>query len=487
MKKILPLLFSSLLSALLAIFIYKQLEPDTAQSGSESFNTAKYTTLNENEAKLNISDRPNHQLGAAVNRGRLLPATEFTTAAEQVTSTVVNIKSFERSKGFYWLGNSAGGVSSGSGVIVSANGFIVTNNHVIEEGSRYEVTLSDKREFEASLVGSDPSTDLALLKIEEIDLDYIEFGDSDSVRIGEWVLAVGNPFNLESTVTAGIVSAKGRNIDILEGDYSIESFIQTDAAVNPGNSGGALVNTSGELIGINTAIITLSGRYEGYSFAVPSNLVLKVINDLREYGSVQRGILGVGIGELDSRKADRLGLSSVEGIYITRVTPGSGADEAGIRRGDVILRINNAKVRTVPELQEIVARFRPGDNLKIEYFRGGKNYTTNVVLRNQYNTTTLPQRFDSGICKELGFELRDLSIEEINQMGKDGVYVISIYKNSVIESTSMDPGYIITHINNKRIYNAEELIEEVESATGEVFLEGFYENFEGEYYYQFKK
>ena len=489
MKNILTVLISSFLSAFLAIFIYRQFEaPAPAQQLETAKNAAKYTTFNEPSQKGTTDLTLSNRLGAATPKVIASAPTQFTNAAALVTPTVVNIKSYEKSRGFSWLGQGvSGGVSSGSGVILSSDGYIVTNNHVIEEGTRFEVTLQDKQEFEATLIGHDASTDLALLKIEADGLPAVDFGNSDSLQIGEWVLAVGNPFNLESTVTAGIVSAKGRNIDILEGEYSIESFIQTDAAINPGNSGGALVNSFGQLVGINTAIITLSGRYEGYSFAVPSNLVMKVVKDLREYGVVQRGILGVGIGEIDSRKARRLGLNSVEGVYITRVTPGSGADEAGIRRGDVILTINDKKVKTVPELQEIVARYRPGNTLKIEYFRNGKSHLTSVVLRNQFNTASLPQIFSDGICKKLGFELRDLTIEEINNLGKDGVYVVSIYIDGLIETTSMDPGYIITHINNKRIYNAEELIEELEAFSGEVFFEGFYENYEGEYFYQFTK
>ena len=230
--------------------------------------------------------------------------TNFTSAAESVTPAVVNIKA-SSSDDLDWWSNGYGG-SSGSGVIISPDGYIITNNHVVEDGSNLEVTLSDKRNFEATLIGTDPMTDLALLKIDSDKLPYLVFGNSDSILVGEWVLAVGNPFNLESTVTAGIVSAKGRSIDILEGEYKIESFIQTDAAVNPGNSGGALVNTNGELVGINTAIITRSGRYEGYSFAIPANLARKIIYDIKEFGTVQRGMLGIGIDEVDDKLAKDL-------------------------------------------------------------------------------------------------------------------------------------------------------------------------------------
>ena len=475
------ILLTSLLSAILAIAGYRYFAEPQQVIVRESVTPVKYTHFDEEDA-----------FDAAVNRkSPSLPSfpsaapTHFTAAAEIVRPAVVNIKALE-SKRYDWWGSGSYGTSSGSGVIVSSNGYIVTNNHVIEDGDEFSVTLNDKREFEAKLVGIDPSTDLAVLKVEAEGLPFLQFGNSDSLKVGEWVLAVGNPFNLESTVTAGIVSAKGRNIDILEGEYSIESFIQTDAAVNPGNSGGALVNTNGDLVGINTAIITRSGRYEGYSFAVPSNLVQKVIRDLRDFGSVQRGILGVGIGEITSRQARQLGLNSVEGVYITRVTPNSGADEAGIKRGDVIIGIDDIKVRTVPELQEIVARYRPGNNLKIEYIRNGKTKTTNVILRNQFNTSEVPTNAtESDFLKNLGFELRNLSRDEVRQIGIDGVYVVSIMRGSTIEETQMDPGYIITHVNDIRVNTLDDVLGELQGSKGQVTLTGVYEDYPDEYYYIF--
>lgn len=289
---------------------------------------------------------------------------DFVETSARVTPAVVNITSRVRSGGFP--------VSGGSGVIISSDGFIVTNNHVVEGGGSLEVTLSDNRRFDAKILGVDPTTDLALIKIKGRNLPTIRYGDSDIVQPGEWVLAVGNPFNLESTVTAGIVSAKGRNINILSGSYSIESFIQTDAVVNPGNSGGALVNTRGELIGINTAIISESGGYEGYSFAVPSNLVKKVIRDLREFGEVQRAILGVNIRTVDASLAENLSLPSVAGIYIDRVHANSSAEGAGLRARDVIVGINGIETGSVPELQEQVARYRPGETITLDLYRNGR-------------------------------------------------------------------------------------------------------------------
>lgn len=298
---------------------------------------------------------------------------DFRTVAKEITGTVVTISA---------MGATGYRMSSGSGVIVSTDGYIITNQHVVEEGQRFEVTLSNKRTLSAQVVGSDAGTDLALLKVETDNLHPLNFGNSDEVQVGEWVLALGNPFDLSSTITAGIVSAKARNINILEDTYSIESFIQTDAVVNPGNSGGALVNTRGELIGINTAIISESGGYEGYSFAIPSNLVRKVITDIREFGKVQRAMLGVNIRDVNNTIATDLALPGVEGVYVTNVTRSSSAYEAGLRAGDVIVTVNNMKVSSVPELQEQVALYRPGDKVGIEFYREGRKYRSdNIVLK----------------------------------------------------------------------------------------------------------
>lgn len=293
----------------------------------------------------------------------------FVSTSNKVTPAVVNITGLR----------SGYRASTGSGVVISPDGYIITNYHVIEDAGSYNVTLNDKQDLQAKLIGADPTTDLALLKVNARNLTPIEFGDSDEVQTGEWVLAVGNPFNLASTVTAGIVSAKGRNINIIEGEYSIESFIQTDAVVNPGNSGGALVNTNGQLVGINTAILSETGGYEGYSFAIPSNLVKKVINDLKDYGEVKRAILGVSIMEVNAEMASDLDLPNVGGVYVRRVNPGSSAEDAGLRSGDVITRVNGKTTASVAELQEQVARYRPGENISLEFFRDGKKQRRSSV------------------------------------------------------------------------------------------------------------
>ncbi|HHS95820.1 MAG TPA: PDZ domain-containing protein, partial [Phaeodactylibacter sp.] len=416
--------------------------------------------------------------------------TNFIAAAEVVTPTVVNIRASTAAEGDWWGGGAYSG-SSGSGVIISSDGYIVTNNHVIEEGpDNIEVTLNDKRKFQAKLIGLDPSTDLALVKIEASGLSYLTLGNSDSIRIGEWVLAVGNPFNLESTVTAGIVSAKGRSIDILDDDYRVESFIQTDAAVNPGNSGGALVNTNGELVGINTAIITRSGRYEGYSFAIPSNLARKVIKDLRDYGVVQRAILGVRIDAVTAEMAEELGLRSIEGVYISDVNRGSGAEEAGLLPGDVIISINGVKTHTIPELQELIARFRPGNTVEVEYFRKALKRKAKVLLKNTSGTLTfqgMSEDAQQNITDALGFELRNLSKSEKKRLDTDGAYVLSITRGSKIERTNMDPGFVITKINEHTIHNVEDAVEALNNASGKIMLEGVYEGYPDLWYYAFPK
>ena len=464
-------LISSTLSAIFAVGLYRMVEPPKEVVVKETI-AAKYT---------NYTDE---LLSGNVQRQFLSSSpTNFIAAAKKATPAVVNIKA---SKGgdYFWETLSA---STGSGVIISPNGYIVTNNHVIEEGKVFRVTLHDKREYNAKLVGTDPSTDLALLKVNSGDLPYLPFGNSDSLMTGEWVLAVGNPFNLESTVTAGIVSAKGRNIHILEDAYSIESFIQTDAAVNPGNSGGALVNTNGELIGINTAIITRSGKYEGYSFAVPADLVRKVIRDIRDFGVVQRGILGISIDPVTDNTAKQLKLKNVAGVLITGVNSGGGAAAAGMQKNDVIISINDVSTSSMPELQEQVARYRPGNKVKVGFIRDGIKKTSTIVLRNRENTTKLVNARKGKVLEDLGFELRNLTRAEQKRLETNGVYVKSIYKNSLIEGTNMELGFVITSINDRPVEVIDDVVELLGDKNGLIMLGGVYEEYDGEYYYEFRK
>lgn len=376
--------------------------------------------------------------------------------------------------------------ASGSGVIVSPDGYIVTNNHVIKGADEIEIVTYDNKKFTATLVGTDPSTDIAVLKVDQTGLPFLSFGNSDSVEIGSWVLAVGNPFNLSSTVTAGIVSAKGRNINILESQTAIESFIQTDAAVNPGNSGGALVDISGRLIGINTAIASPTGAYAGYSFAVPANLVKKVVNDLREYGVVQRGFLGVTIRNIDSDLAKEMNTNDLSGVYVEEVLEGSAADDAGIKQKDVIKTINGIEVNTSPKLQEVVAQYRPGDNLNIRYVREGKIKETTITLKNKNKGTDFITKAKTDVQETLGVDFAELTKKELSTLEIDGgVKVASIGDGRIKKYTDMRPGFIITRIDKQPVASADDVVRILQNKKGGVMIEGVYPEYPGTYYYAF--
>lgn len=373
-------------------------------------------------------------------------------------------------------------VGSGSGVILSQDGYIITNNHVIDDASLIEVTMNDNRMFEATLVGNDPTTDLALLKINANDLPYLEFGDSDILKVGEWVLAIGNPFNLESTVTAGIVSAKGRNINILTDTMAIESFIQTDAAVNRGNSGGALVNTRGELIGINTAIASTTGTFAGYSFAIPSNIASKVIEDLLEFGEVQRGMLGVTITPVTSREAEEKGLSITQGAYIQSVAPNSAAEEAGLRPGDVITAIDQTTVRNPTELIETVGRKRPGDEVLVKYYRDGRVRETQAVLKNIYGEVAAVTRDAREVSELLGARFESVPEQTLSEMDLDHGVQITAIARGALSNAGIRRGFIITHIANKPVGSPDDIIRILEGESGGVLIEGVYPDGRRAYY-----
>lgn len=366
----------------------------------------------------------------------------------------------------------------GSGVILSSDGYIVTNNHVIEGAQKIAVQLNDNREFEARLIGADPSTDLALLKIEAQNLPWLRYGDSDALRLGEWVLAVGNPFNLTSTVTAGIVSAKARNIGINAAEYSIESFIQTDAAVNPGNSGGALVNQRGELVGINTAIASRTGSFAGYSFAVPITIVRKVVEDLKEFGEVQRALLGVVIATVNADVAREYKLDKIEGVYVTDVPEGGAAREAGIRQGDVIIAVGNRRVNTTAELQEAVSQFRPGDDVKITVKRNNSEKQITVTLRNKLG--------DTGIIRTgnvvLGSELEAISDRDKQRLGINRGIRVAKIGNGKLREAGVTEGFIITDVNKRPVFEVNEFRRIISSARGGILIEGLYPNGETAYF-----
>lgn len=378
-------------------------------------------------------------------------------------------------------------VGTGSGVIVSTDGYIVTNNHVIDKAEDIEVSLSDNQTYKAELIGTDPSTDIALIKIDAEDLPAITLGNSDNVRVGEWVLAIGNPFNLNSTVTAGIVSATARNINILRDRSAIESFIQTDAAVNPGNSGGALVDMNGNLIGINTAIASPTGSYSGYSFAVPTTIVRKVMEDLLQYGTVQRGFLGVIIRTVDGNLARDKGFEFVEGVYVDSLMSNGSAREAGVEKGDVILSVNDREVKTSSQLQAVVGTLRPGDEVNLVVMRDGEQESLTAILRNQAgNTDIVIGEENSGLLANLGLELEDLDSRSARNLNLDGgIKVTDIEEGIVSSQTRMKQGFIITHIDGRKVKNVEELKSVLNGKEGGVMLEGVYEDQPGRYYYAF--
>ncbi len=385
---------------------------------------------------------------------------DFTEVAQRAINSVVYIQSHYDSRlvtqGMYRF-QQGPAVASGSGVIISDDGYIVTNNHVVEEAAEIEVTMEDNRSFEAKVIGTDPTTDLALIKIEATNLPFLPYGDSDEVKVGQWVLAVGNPFNLTSTVTAGIVSAKARNIGILrdENNLQIESFIQTDAAVNPGNSGGALINIQGELVGINSAIASSTGSYTGYSFAIPVNLVKKVMDDLLEFGVVQRGLLGIQIRDVNAQLAEEEDLDIYEGVYVAAVNEGSGAEEAGIKQGDVITAVNGKPVRNTSQLQELVAIHRPGDKVTVTLIRDGKEKTLTATLHNMEGNTGIVKRTSSATIDGAVFE--EVSQQERERLNIDGgVKLVELGEGKWAEA-GFEKNFIITHIDKFRINSVSDL------------------------------
>ncbi|NLR91168.1 Do family serine endopeptidase [Flammeovirga sp. SR4] len=426
----------------------------------------------------------------------------FVSAAEKATPAVVHIKTYvdvssrvprNTPRFFHEFfgdprgGNGEGQLGSGSGVILSADGYIATNNHVVDGASKIEVVLEDKHTYTANLIGTDPTTDLALLKIEtDNSLPYLAFGNSDNVKVGEWVLAVGNPYELTSTVTAGIVSAKARNINILRSKtgLSVESFIQTDAAVNPGNSGGALVDLNGALIGINTAIASKTGSFTGYSFAVPSELVKKVMDDLREYGAVQRALIGVQIQDVDQKIAEEAKLEDIAGVAIVDVNPQGAADEAGIEAGDIIIKINDEKIESVSELQEYIARKRPGDEVKVTVNRSGKEKDFNVKLKNTNNTTEIvsaPKNSSEAIAA-LSADVKPISEKQAAALGLNGgLAVTKLQPNGKLYNAGIREGFIITSVDREEVTNLDDLGNALRGKSGGILIEGMYPDGQREY------
>ena len=420
---------------------------------------------------------------------------DLTAAAEHSVQAVVHIKTEFKQKNSAWdsyyndsfwehffgipygQSNEYPVQAAGSGVIIAPDGYIITNNHVVEDAEKITVTLNDKREFNATLVGTDAEADLALIKIEESQLPYLSFGNSDKVRIGEWVLAVGNPFNLTSTVTAGIVSAKARNLNIMDGSSNIESFIQTDAALNQGNSGGALVNVQGELIGINTAIASGTGYYTGYSFAIPSNIARKVASDLKTYGVVQRAYLGVSIMDITPQKAEELDLKSLDGVIVGLVDANGAAYQSGLEEGDVILAINDTKTNSASELREVLMQHSPGETVKVKVLHKGQESVKDLRLLNRQGNTDIVEQSNATAEAVLGASFSDLSKRELNYYRITGGVKVTNPGDGLLKKSGVKKGFVITVINGRIISDTKDLDNFFQHNSDRfIAIEGVYDN-----------
>jgi serine protease Do len=420
---------------------------------------------------------------------------DLTFAAENSVHAVVHIKVTQRGGSYgsnnifdFFFGDGSprsqqmpARQGAGSGVIISPDGYIVTNNHVIDDADEITVVLNDKREFKAKMIGTDTSTDVALIKIDASGLPTLKFSNSDNLKLGEWVLAVGNPFNLTSTVTAGIVSAKGRDIGINPDQMRIESFIQTDAAVNPGNSGGALVNTHGELVGINTAIASQTGSYSGYSFAIPSNIVQKVVADLKEYGGVQRALLNVNIGDINSDMAKKYNLDKIEGVFVGKVQPGGAAELAGIKDNDVIISVDGVDVNSTGQLQEQIGKHRPGDKVSVVIKRDNKKKPFNVTLRNRHGDTAIVKG-DTNPDDIFGAKFVAISDREREDLGIRYGVKINELADGKFKDAGIKKGFIITQVNKNAVSEVDGLKRIIKNSRGGILVEGIYPNGEVAYY-----
>lgn len=467
-------------------------------SGATTFGAVKYfTDDNAREDFSYFAPKNNNAQFASFNAAGV--GDDFVKAAKMTVPAVVTIKNYQtvriESRAtdqdiFEWF--FGGGSRSerqqdkpenipagmGSGVIISPDGYIISNNHVVAGASKLEVVLSNKKSYTATLVGTDPNTDIALLKIEEKGLPYLNFGNSDTVEVGQWVLAVGNPLGLNSTVTAGIVSAKGRSIDILsrQANTPIESFIQTDAAINQGNSGGALVDSNGNLIGINSAISSRTGYYEGYGFAVPSNLARKVVEDIKKFGLVQRGFLGVEALDLGNEEQVRVynrekktNIKTGTGAYVIRVAPNGGAEDAGLKEGDIITQVDNQLIYSFSDLSFATGSKRPGDKVVVKYKRNGKEYTTTAVLKDQKGNTTFRSKADLSVSEKIGAEFDALSDREKTYFGlSSGVAAKNVTADGELKKIGIQNGYIILEVNGKPVNSQKDIEKILEKYQGNV-------------------
>ena len=472
-KGFLTVLLSVIAGGITAFAVVKASEPQTPRTQpalDESGNAVEYRTVN-----LADTDYP-----------------DFTYAAESAVEAVVYVevtvqrqsRSIDPFEFFFGFGDGYGfgqprsqeQKGSGSGVIIRPDGYIVTNNHVVSGATSIQVTLNNNQQYEATVVGTDPATDVAIIKVDATGLPAIPLGDSDKLRLGEWVLAIGSPLGaqLRSTITAGIVSAKGRSMPDNSGEFKIESFIQTDAAVNPGNSGGALVNKKGELVGINTAIVSQTGSYTGYSFAVPVNIVKRVAQDLMDFGSVKRAVLGISMGTVDKKFADEMKLSSVNGVYINEVVKGSAAEKAGLQKGDVIIAVGGQKITDASSVQAKVSSYHPGDQAEVTYVRDGKKETTTVTF--QAAASANGEKDVDGSIAFYGARLKAASPEKLKALGlKSGVEIVSLGSGKMAQSGAKAGG-VITHVNEAPVSSPEEVVAKANKASRAILVEGMDES-----------
>lgn len=473
-------------------------------SGATTFGAIKYFSPHNEAGDFSYFTKSSPN-GNFVGMNTAAVGDDFVKASKMTVPAVVTIKNYsdrsaQRAPDMdlfdYFFGNPFGGGRGqqqaprqqqrpknmpsglGSGVIISPDGYIISNNHVVAGASKLEVVLSNKKTYIANLIGTDPNTDIALLKIEEKGLPYLNFANSDAVEVGQWVLAVGNPLGLNSTVTAGIISAKGRSIDLLsqQSTTPIESFIQTDAAINPGNSGGALVNVSGDLIGINTAISSNTGYYEGYGFAVPSNLARKIVEDIKKFGLVQRGFLGIGSLDLSNdaqvmsyNQQKKANLKTGNGIYVTEVTSNSGSSDAGIRAGDIVTKINNTDINSFADLSFIVGSRRPGDKVTVTYVRNGKTNTVDVTLKDQKGNTSSRSKEDLSVSEKIGSEFEILSDRIKTNYGiNSGVIARNVVQGGEMDKIGVVDNYIVLEVNGKPVNNQKDIEKILDAYKGNV-------------------
>ncbi len=480
-KKIAKTLAIAFAGAIIAIFIYSKINHESREvlQSVSPVQLTSYNTPQSPQAQLpDLTQAAEKSVHAVVHITTKVKAQSYGANENPLFDFFFGPKGYNQPRGNNQ--EPEYNVGSGSGVIISPEGYIVTNNHVIDEADHIEVTLNDNRKFTAKIIGRDPNTDIALVKIDAKDLTYLVWGNSETLKLGEWVLAVGNPFNLTSTVTAGIVSAKSRSIGIISGQLPLESFIQTDAAVNPGNSGGALVNAIGDLVGINAAIASRTGSYSGYSFAVPASIARKVVDDLKQYGEVQRALLGVEIKNIDDALAKEEHLGKIEGVYIGKTSEDGAARQAGLKAGDVIVSVNGNQVNTVSQLQEQIAKYRPGDKVAINAKRDGTLKQFNVVLRNTKGDTSIVKESFAVLGAEFGpISEKDKERLKINE----GMQVLNLNKGKLKEA-GVKIGFIITDINKMAISSVEDIKRVLSQSTNKkpVLVEGVYPGGEWAYY-----